>query len=485
LSRIAAADTVFFLPIRGSGIYPSDTPWAGAHVYNIYGATRLTIIAINFYALEFFKAALFMAFQFQAHKFFWPRRILWHIYYPMPNLESIFASLDKEVLKDASSIQNMRRYLHAHPEPSGEEIRTTAYIADQLNGLPVEYRLGPEGRGLIVDFPRPGASRIVAFRADIDALRLQDEKTVSYRSRENNLMHACGHDAHTAMAFGALKALAVNPEALPKDFTWRCLFQPAEESATGAREMISWNCLQDVEGIIALHVDPTLHAGQIGYREGSLTACCEEFEILVEGQGGHGARPHTTIDPIAAATQIVQSIYAHIPRTADARNPLVVSFGVIQGGINPNVIPESVQLRGTIRSTDPEASRITKRRIREIIDGIAQALQVQASFSIAYSLPPVINDARITQACQQASRSLIGEESLIFVDKPSMGGEDFAWYLRHCPGCMLRLGVGTPLKPVSHLHSAHFDLNEAALPIGARSLARCVAGIAHLLDKDR
>lgn len=399
----------------------------------------------------------------------------------MPELLSLFHRLDDSVGKDAASIQNMRRYLHAHPEPSGEEVRTTAYIADQLDGLGLNYRIGPEGRGIIVDFPGPDTRRFVALRADIDALRLQDEKTVSYRSRENNLMHACGHDAHTAMAFGALKALTSTPGVLPDGIGLRCIFQPAEESATGAREMIAWNAMQGVEAIIALHVDPTLHAGQVGYREGSLTASCEEFEILVEGSGGHGARPHTTLDPIAAATQIVQAVYAIVPRSADSRDPLVVSFGVIQGGINPNVIPESVQLRGTIRSTDMDHSRQAKRRIREVIDGIAQANQVRASFSIAYSLPAVVNDAALTETCNKAIEEFVGKEGLIHVDKPSMGGEDFAWYLREAPGCMLRLGVGTPLKPIRHLHSTRFDVNEAALPIGATTLARCVAAIAQSL----
>lgn len=397
----------------------------------------------------------------------------------MPELNPHFARLDNLIQKDAGSIREMRRYLHAHPEPSGEETHTTAFIADQLASIGVEYRMGPEGRGLVVDFPREGADTLVAFRADIDALRLQDEKTVSYRSRESNLMHACGHDAHTAMAFGALKALAACPEVLPRGFSWRCIFQPAEESATGAREMLEWGALQNVAAIIALHVDPTLHAGQIGYREGSLTACCEEFEILVEGRGGHGARPHTTIDPIAAATQIVQSVYALVPRSTDSRDPLVVSFGVIQGGINPNVIPESVQLRGTIRSTDFDHSQEAKRRIREIVDGTAQACQVQAQFSIAYSLPPVKNDPVLTRACNESIRALVGDEGLVYVDKPSMGGEDFAFYLREVPGCMLRLGVGTPLKPVRHLHSSCFDVNESALPIGAKALARCVTRIAH------
>lgn len=401
----------------------------------------------------------------------------------MPVLSELFERVDQQVQLGATAIQDMRRYLHAHPEPSGEEIRTTAYIADQLDSLGLEYRIGPDGRGVIVDYPSPDCRRFVAFRADIDALRLQDEKTVSYRSRENNLMHACGHDAHTAMAFGAIRALAAMPEALPEKVGWRCIFQPAEESATGAREMISWQALKNVETIIALHVDPALHAGQIGWREGPLTACCEEFEVMVEGQGGHGARPHTTLDPIAAATQIVQAVYAILPRSTDARDPLVVSFGVIQGGINPNVIPESVQLRGTIRSTDSELSRLAKQRIREVIDGVAQACQVRASFSIAYSLPPVTNDPWLTGLCKSAIAGLVGEEGLVHVEKPSMGGEDFAFYLRDCIGCMLRLGVGTPLKPLRHLHSPRFDVNESALPIGAKTLARCVLAIAHAKPK--
>lgn len=400
----------------------------------------------------------------------------------MSELDDLFVRLDQAIHEETESIQRMRRYLHAHPEPSGEEFRTTAYIAEQVQAIGLDYRLGPEGRGLVVDGPGPLNQPLVLFRADIDALRLQDEKTVSYRSRESNLMHACGHDAHTAMAFGALKALSRLPEAVPPGVGWRCLFQPAEESATGAREMIEWKTLDRAQAIVALHVDPTLHAGQIGTREGALTACCEEFDILVEGTGGHGARPHTTLDPIAAATQMVQAIYALLPRASDARDPVVVSFGVIQGGINPNVIPESVQLRGTIRSTDLDHSRQARQRIREVVDGIAQACQVRARFTVSYSLPPVINDARLIHLCREAVRDLVGPEGLVPIEKPSMGGEDFAWYLEQCPGCMLRLGVGTPLKPIRHLHSPNFDVNEAALPVGAMTLARSVVAIAHSLQ---
>jgi len=393
-----------------------------------------------------------------------------------------FRRLAAHIAAQTETIRETRRYFHAHPEPSGQEFRTTAYLAEQIEELGLAHRLGLDGRGLIVDFPHPKASRFIALRADIDALRLQDEKTVSYRSKENNLMHACGHDAHTAMALGAIRALSATPDLLPADMSWRFIFQPAEESATGAREMIEWQALDKVEAILALHVDPTLHAGQVGFREGALTACCEEFDLILEGTGGHGARPHTTCDPVIAAAQIVQAVYALLPRSHDARDPLVISFGVIQGGINPNVIPESVQLRGTIRSTDPALSRRVRQRMREIIDGIAQANNLRASFSIAYSLPAVNNDPALTHLCRNVCRYLLGEEGCVTIEKPSLGGEDFAWYLKEVPGCMLRLGVGTPLQPVLHLHSTAFDINEAALPIGARVLASCALAFARNLQ---
>lgn len=379
---------------------------------------------------------------------------------------------------NADAIQSMRRYLHAHPEPSGQEFKTSTYLSDQLSGLGVQHRLGPDGRGVIADSGPDDGSPVIALRADIDALRMQDEKTVSYRSREHNLMHACGHDAHTAMAMGAVRTLHELSELWPQGVRWRVIFQPAEETASGAKEMIECAALKDVRSILALHVEPTIPAGQVGWRVGPLTAVCEEFELLVTGRGGHGARPHTTLDPIASATQLVQAIYAQVPRSLNAQEPLVVSFGVIQGGINPNVIPESVQLRGTIRSFDPELSRAAKRRIREIADGIAQSNSVKIDFSVAYSLPGVMNDPQVTGTVLTAAEDIIGKENLIEVARPSLGGEDFAWYLDHVPGCMLRLGVGTPMRPMRHLHSTHFDIDERALPIGAMVLANGALSLA-------
>jgi amidohydrolase len=199
---------------------------------------------------------------------------------------------------------------------------------------------------------------------------------------------------------------------------------------------------------------------------------------MVSGRGGHGARPHTTLDPIASATQLVQAIYAQLPRSLNAQDPLVVSFGVIQGGINPNVIPESVQLRGTIRSFDADLSRMAKRRIREIADGLAQANSVNIDFRIAYSLPGVLNDAAVTACAVEAIDAIIGPANRVAVSRPSLGGEDFARYLDHAPGCMLRLGVATPLKPQRHLHSTGFDIDERALPVGAMVLAQTALTLA-------
>jgi len=377
----------------------------------------------------------------------------------------------------AGRILDIRRYLHQHPEASGEEYQTSAYLADLFEEAGMDFRLGPDGRGVVVDSHPSSSGPLVAFRADIDALRLNDEKTVSYRSREANLMHACGHDAHTAMAVGACLALSACRDYLNREIGWRCIFQPSEETASGALEMMEAGALKGVRKIIALHVDPMLPTGQIGFKQGALTACCEEFEMIIEGKGGHGARPHTTVDPVPVAAQLVQAVYALVPRSIDAREPAVVSFGVIQGGINPNVIPSSVQLRGTIRTFSPEVSREIKRRMRELSDGIAQATQTRIHFSIAYSLPAVTNVEDILSEARRVLEPVLGTTALITLERPSMGGEDFAHYLKEVPGAMLRLGVGSPLRPVHHLHSPHFDINEGALPIGAKALALTTAAL--------
>ncbi len=387
-------------------------------------------------------------------------------------LDEVHAAIDAAVEALQPRILEVRRYLHAHPEPSGEEFRTTAYLQDQLENEGVEFRVLPSGRGLVTDRARHLADGCFALRADIDALRLQDEKSAAYRSEANNLMHACGHDAHAAMALGAVLALHAVDKLLPAAFHWRGLFQPAEETARGALEMIQANALENVTALAALHVDPTYPAGVVAHRPGALTASVDEFTVTIDGIGGHGARPHTTRDPLAAACAYVNLVYQQVPRWHDARQPVVVSFGVIQGGVNPNVIPETVQLRGTIRTVESGAYLAVIDDLHRLAKSIEQACEVRFGFIFDDHLGPVVNDPILNEIGRQVAFDICGASSVQQIPLPSMGGEDFAYYLDHVRGLMLRLGTGFSDRPSAHLHSPRFDIDEAALPIGARLLAR-------------
>ncbi|MCZ6675169.1 MAG: M20 family metallopeptidase [Verrucomicrobia bacterium] len=391
-----------------------------------------------------------------------------------PNLpHPLWKELNSIVQKQEPEIRSLRRYLHQHPEPSNEEYETTNKVAGILKEEGIDHQIAPSGRGLVANAAYQNGKKRIALRADMDALRIQDEKKVDYRSTKANLMHACGHDAHTSMLVGAVKALAEFERRHPKVLTWRAIFQPAEETATGALEMIGWGVMQDVDAVFGLHVDPFLSTGQVSSRPGPLSAICEEFEITIQGRGGHGARPHQTIDPIAAGTQLVNQIYEQLPRQVEEPEPSVVSIGVFQAGINSNVIPESAKLRGTIRSITEARSAQIKDRIQEIATNVEQATGATIVFERRYHLPSVTNNPDLLETWMNLAAQLCGEEQVIRMDRPTMGGEDFAYYLNHAPGCMLRLGVGKPGGPTRGLHSAHFDIDENALVLGSQLLALC------------
>ena len=381
-------------------------------------------------------------------------------------------AIDAHIDGMADHLIAVRRHLHAHPEPSGEEFETTRYLAELLSQAGIAYRIPATGRGLIAEpaAPPPGAG--VAMRGDIDALRMRDEKTVAYRSTRDGVMHACGHDAHAAIVLGAAMALHACKSLLPWPTYWRAIFQPAEETYQGAVEMIDAGAVEDLQAIISVHVDPERAVGRIGVRSGPLTAFCEGMDVSIRGQGGHAARPHHTVDPISVAIQFVNSVYYYIPRLVDSRDPVVVSFGVIEGGANPNVIPELVALRGTVRTLSRTSSARVKERILAIGHGLSEASQAQVDVSFHRGPDSVVNDPRITEVCAAAGTDLLGKEQIDGVALPSMGGEDFAAYLSHVPGCMLRLGVAAPTGTGDFLHSPRFDIDERAITIGAKLLAR-------------
>jgi amidohydrolase len=371
-----------------------------------------------------------------------------------------------------------RRHLHAHPEPSREEYRTAEFLAGKLEADDIPVRFIPSRRGLVADAnpddPRPR----VALRADIDALRLHDLKDVSYRSTHDGVMHACGHDAHATMVLGAALALWRCRGALPGPVAWRAIFQPAEETGDGAHEMIAAGAVEGVRAVVALHVDPELAVGRLAQRPGVMTAFCSDLQVCVRGVGGHAARPHQATDPIAAAAQFVAAAYQLVPRSVDAREAAVVSFGAIHGGDSANVIPERVDLRGTVRTLSWAAALQVEERLRRIGRGLAEAAGVEVDIRLDRGSDAVINDPEVTAVCALAAGEVVGADHVVTIPLPSMGGEDFAGYLAHAPGCLLRLGVASDDRPRHPLHSPYFDIDERALAIGAKTLARCAVLLA-------
>jgi amidohydrolase len=384
--------------------------------------------------------------------------------------------LDAAVDLQAERMVALRRHLHAHPEPSGEELKTSLHLYQLFDELGLGVRMGPEGCGVVVDCRNNGGPRRMALRADIDALRIQDQKQTPYRSTVPAVMHACGHDAHTATVFGALAALDQLERdcALPWPVSWRGIFQPAEETSQGARAMIAAGALKNVAAIVSLHVDPTRAAGTIGVRPGVFTASCDQIRVVVQGRGGHAARPHESNDPIAAAAELISTLYQFVPRATDSQDAVVVSFGQIHGGQNANVIPEQVVLDGTVRTLDARVREKTIAHIRTLVDGIERVTGTRLELSFETGIPSVYNDKGLTDTIAYVARALLGPDKVVSMHRPSMGSEDFAAYLEHVPGTMFRLGAAGENTSAPGLHTPVFDVDERCLAVGAKVLARTV-----------
>jgi amidohydrolase len=386
------------------------------------------------------------------------------------NLDAIIDGLFDQMV-------GIRRHLHMNPEVSGQERQTSFYLYQLLGDQGFDVRMGPEGRGVVADSVVEGSGRargLVALRADIDALRIHDEKEVPYRSRCDGVMHACGHDAHTATVFGATVALRElqQAEVLPWPIRLRAIFQPAEETATGAREMVGVGAMDDVDAILAVHVDPTRPLGKIGVRPGVFTANCDEIDIHIIGRGGHAARPHEASDPIAAAAQLINSLYLFVPRATDSQESVVITIGQVTGGHTANVIPEEVILRGTIRTLDRQVRAETFRHIERLAEGIGRMSDTRIHVEAGLSTHSVVNDPELVDLMRMATLEVAGPDSVQPIPRPSMGSEDFAHYMDYAPGAMIRLGCTSPDIGGSPLHAPDFDVDEEALRIGAKVLAR-------------
>lgn len=401
----------------------------------------------------------------------------------LPQLEVWERAFDRTAGELSSEIIRIRRHLHAHPEPSGEEIATTQFVQQQLaqRGLRPQLARSHQGRdvGLWCDLdlgePAADAPRI-ALRCDLDALKMQDEKQVEYRSTRTGVAHACGHDAHTAILLGtALAAVQASRDALVATLSGlklRLLFQPAEETSDGARWLVEQGAVDGVAAILGLHVDPERPVGEVGIRYGMLTANCDAIDIAIRGHGGHAARPHHSRDPIAAAAQLVAVLYQQLPRSVDSRDASVFTVGRIHGGYSHNVIPEAVLLQATLRTTDAVSRATLQRRIDEICRGVAQAAGVEIEIAFGVPLPGVNNHPRLAAALEMAAVRVLGIDGVKQITRPSLGGEDFAVYLDKLDGALLRLGCATPQLQSPFLHSPLFDIDERCLAIGMKVLFR-------------
>ena len=399
-------------------------------------------------------------------------------------LELLGELVDERLAELEPTLIQLRRHLHQYPEASGQEKETTRFIGEQLTALGVKPRFfehNSQQVGVCGDLSIGRVTEetpLLAIRADLDALEIADQKQVDYRSTVPHLMHACGHDAHTVMNLGVAMAVSQIGRALPEavDEDWglrlRFVFQPAEESAKGAHWLTDQGVLEGVSAILGLHVDPERLVGQVGIRYGVLTANCDEVLMLVSGQGGHSARPHTTIDPIASSAQLITALYQALPRSVDSRNPAVFSVGKIVGGSVANVIPQEVIMHGSLRTIDQATRQTLQSRIQEIADGIARITRTTIHLDFLNPLASVHNDPRIAALIEQASAAVVGTEHVQHIDRPSMGGEDFSVYLAHVPGAMLRLGCSRPGEEPVFLHSPRFDIDEKTLCLGSRILAR-------------
>ncbi|MBD2550739.1 amidohydrolase [Microcystis elabens FACHB-917] len=356
--------------------------------------------------------------------------------------------------------------IRRHPELSGHEQQTAALVAGELRRWGWEVREGVGRTGVVAELGPVGAP-LVALRADMDALPIEERTERPYASSRQGLMHACGHDIHTAVGLGVARLVAGVADRLTARV--RLLFQPAEETAEGAAWMRADGAMDGVQALFGVHVFPSLEVGTVGVRSGSLTAAAGELEVEVLGEGGHGARPHQSTDAIWIAARVVSGLQEAISRRLDPLHPVVVSFGLIEGGKAFNVIADHVRLLGTVRCLDLEVHAQLPGWIEDTVHALCQGHGGEARVHYRCISPPVHNDPELTQLVADAAVALLGRSRVQWLEQPSLGAEDFAQLLEGTRGTMFRLGVAGP-GGCTPLHSNSFDPDEGCLEVGIKVL---------------
>lgn len=372
----------------------------------------------------------------------------------------------------APRLIEIRRHFHAHPELSGQEYQTAAYVAGVLSSCGIVVQEGIGKTGVIGELVGGTDERLVAIRTDMDALPITEAAPLEFASRKMGVMHACGHDVHTTVGLGTAMVLSGLGAQLPGNV--RFLFQPAEEIAQGANWMVQDGAMNDVSAIFGVHVFPSIPGGSIGVRYGALTAAADDLEIFITGESGHGARPHEAVDAIWIAAQVITTLQQAISRTQNPLRPIVLTIGQINGGRAPNVIADQVHLAGTVRSLHPETHANLPEWIESIVASVCQMYGARCEVNYRRGVPSVQNDLALTQILETSAKEAWGSDRVQILPESSMGAEDFAMYLEHAPGTMFRLGVGFKDKPNYPLHHPQFEVNESAIITGVVTLAYAV-----------
>ncbi len=391
------------------------------------------------------------------------------------------AQIRLEIRNLQPQLVQWRRHLHQRPELGFQEHLTAQFVSEKLTAWGIAHQTGIAQTGIVAVIEGKNPGSVLAIRADMDALPICEENEVSYRSLHDGIMHACGHDGHTAIALGTAYYLAQHRE----DFrgTVKIIFQPAEESPGGAKPMIEAGVLHnpDVDGIVGLHLWNNLPLGTIGVRTGALMAAVECFSCVLKGRGGHGAIPHQTIDSIVVAAQIVNSLQTIIARNVNPIDSAVVTIGELHAGTASNIIADRATMSGTVRYFNPNFDGFFAQRVEQIIAGVCHSHGASYELNYWKLYPPVINHPQMTKLVSSVALDVVETPLGIFPECQTMGGEDMSFFLEEVPGCYFFLGSANPSQGLAYPHHhPRFDFDETVLSLGVEMFIRCVEKFAEI-----
>ncbi|KUO72540.1 MAG: amidohydrolase [Clostridia bacterium BRH_c25] len=372
------------------------------------------------------------------------------------------------ILEQAKQLQetlvSIRRQIHAYPEIGFNEIKTSALVADELRKLGIDVSTNIAVTGVVGTLKGKYPGRTMLIRADMDCLKLDELNDVPYKSRNEGFMHACGHDAHTTCLLGAAMLLSQYREQLKGNVKF--VFQPAEEINGGAHLMVKEGVLENprVDAVMGMHIWPTIQAGKIGIRYGALCAAPDFFKIVIKGRGGHAAVPDKCIDPISVGCQVYMGLQTIISRRIDPLEPALITVGRLNAGTSLNIIPDVLVMEGTVRTLDKELRKRMPQMIETMIKGITEANGAGYEFEYRQNYPPLFNEDTLTRLMEETGKEVLGAQNVVIIQKPTMGGEDIAYFQENIPGTFFIIGTLNPEKGADKpLHSAQFNIDEDIL----------------------